>query len=74
MSLTANAARRLETLSTCAKDALYAVLLAVAIYWGIFGTLLDFWDAFPWIAAFVFIERNVFASERESAESGGRKD
>ena len=65
---------RLETWSKCAKYALYAVLLAVAIYWGIFGTFLDFWDAFLWIAAFVFIERNVFEWERESAESGGWKD
>ena len=43
-----------------AKYLLYAVIVGVAVYWGIFGTFLDFWDAFLWIAAFIFIERNVF--------------
>ena len=46
------------------KYLLYAVIVAVAVYWGIFGTVLDFWDAFLWIAAFVFIERNVFKWEK----------
>lgn len=47
-----------------AKYLLYAVIGVAAVYWGIFGTLLDFWDAFLWIAAFVFIERNVVAWEQ----------
>lgn len=42
-----------------AKYVLYAIIVGVAGYWGLFGTFLDFWDAFLWIAAFVFIERNV---------------
>ncbi len=46
--------------SLYAKSLLYAVIVTAAGYWGIFGTLLDFWDAFLWIAAFVFIERNVW--------------
>ena len=46
-----------------AKYLLYAVIGVAAVYWGIFGTFLDFWDAFLWIAAFVFIERNVFEWE-----------
>ena len=48
-----------------AKYLLYAVIAGVAVYWGIFGTFLDFWDACLWIAAFVFIERNVFEWEQE---------
>jgi hypothetical protein len=41
------------------------VLLA-AIYWGIKGDFVDFWDAFLWLVAFVFIELNVFEWRRES--------
>jgi hypothetical protein len=52
-------------LSTRAKFFLYAVLLSVAIYWGFYGAFLDFWDAALWIAAFVFIERNIFKWEEE---------
>ena len=51
--------------SRLAKYLLYAIILAAAGYWGLFGTFLDFWDAFLWIAAFVFIERNVFEGEQE---------
>ena len=54
-----------ERLSTRAKFSLYAVLLSVAIYWGFYGAFLDFWDAALWIAAFVFIERNIFKWEEE---------
>jgi hypothetical protein len=36
-----------------------------AIYWGFAGTFLDFEDAFLWIMAFVFIERNVVIWEKE---------
>ena len=53
------------------KYLLYAVIVGAAVYWGIFGTFLDFWDAFLWIAAFVFIERNVFEWEQE-LDTGGK--
>ena len=57
-----------------AKYLLYAVIVGAAVYWGIFGTFLDFWDAFLWIAAFVFIERNVFKWEKElETEEHGRR-
>ena len=46
-----------------AKYVLYAVIACAAVYWGIFGTFLDFWDASLWIAAFIFIERNVWRSD-----------
>ncbi len=45
--------------STAGKVLLYSILLAAAIYWGIASTFLDFWDAFLWLVAFVFIEMNV---------------
>ena len=51
--------------SRLAKYLLYAIIAGAAVYWGLFGTFLDFWDAFLWIAAFVFIERNVFKGEQE---------
>ena len=42
------------------KVLLYPVLLACAIYWWFKGNFLDFWDAFLWLVAFVFIELNLF--------------
>ena len=41
------------------KSVLYAVLFINAFYWFIEGTLLDFWDAFLWLFAFIFIEMNI---------------
>ncbi len=60
-----------EATNLHAKYLLYAVIVGAAVYWGIFGTFLDFWDAFLWIAAFVFIERNVFEWEKE-LETGSK--
>ncbi|MYC26677.1 MAG: hypothetical protein F4X63_01590 [Nitrospira sp. SB0662_bin_26] len=57
------------TANRLAKYLLYTIILGAAVYWGLFGTFLDFWDAFLWIAAFIFIERNVFAWEREPVAS-----
>mgnify|MGYP001158455151 FL=1 len=51
------------------KGTLYSVLLGCAVFWGISGVFLDFWDAFLWILAFAFIELNVFDwSEAQGAE------
>ena len=41
------------------KFALYAILFGAAVYWGINGDFVDFWDAFLWLVAFFFIEMNV---------------
>ena len=41
------------------KFILYLILFLAAIYWGIAGDFLDFWDAVLWLFAFVFIELNV---------------
>ena len=50
------------------KVILYSTLLYAAIYWGIKGDFVDFWDAFLWLVAFVFIELNVFEWRQESLE------
>lgn len=53
-------------LSKYLKFVLYGVLFAAAIYWGVFGRFLDFWDASLWLFAFIFIELNVFEWQHES--------
>ncbi len=54
--------------SNVIKFVLYTVLLLAAIYWGFNGDFVDFWDAFLWLVAFVFIELNVFEWRQESLE------
>ncbi len=51
--------------SNAAKFVLYSVLLLAAVYWGLKGDFVDFWDAFLWLVAFVFIELNIFEWRRE---------
>jgi len=53
-------------LSKYLKFVLYGVLFAAAVYWGVFGRFLDFWDASLWLFAFIFIELNVFEWQHES--------
>ena len=55
------------TVSNAIKLALYTVLFAAALYWGVAGTFLDFWDAFLWLAAFIFIEMNMFEWKSETS-------
>ena len=62
-TLTRRVLRRLQWL----KALLYSVLLGCAVYWWQTGTFLDFWDAFLWLVAFVFIERNIFVWQAETA-------
>lgn len=52
-------------MSTVLKVILYSTLLLAAIYWGIKGDFVDFWDAFLWLVAFVFIELNIFEWRQE---------
>jgi hypothetical protein len=55
--------------STVSKYILYGTLFAAAVYWGFKGDFVDFWDAFLWLVAFVFIELNVFEwRQEENAE------
>jgi len=55
-------------ISNASKLVLYTLLLFAAIYWGVKGDFVDFWDAFLWLVAFVFIELNVFEWRQESLE------
>lgn len=56
--------------SNATKVVLYSLLLLAAIYWGFKGDFVDFWDAFLWLVAFVFIELNVFEwRQEEKAEA-----
>ena len=55
-------------LSNIGKFILYFLLLLAAIYWGLEGDFVDFWDAFLWLVAFVFIELNVFEWRLEDLE------
>jgi len=59
---------RVVTISKYIKNALYLILFCAAVYWGIFGDFLEFWDAFLWIVAFVFIEMNLFNWKSKMAE------
>jgi hypothetical protein len=54
--------------SNASKFVLYSLLLLAAIYWGVKGDFVDFWDAFLWLVAFIFIELNVFEWRQESLE------
>ena len=54
--------------SNALKFFLYAILLLAAIYWGIKGDFVDFWDAFLWLLAFFFIEMNVVEWRQEELE------
>jgi hypothetical protein len=62
--------RRLNTVGLALKAVLYTILLGCAVYWGIEGSFIDFWDAFLWLVAFVFIEMNFF--EWQNAGQGRR--
>ncbi|MEC9415992.1 MAG: hypothetical protein VYC67_05290 [Pseudomonadota bacterium] len=48
-----------KNISNLSKYVLYPILFFNAFYWGIKGDFIDFWDAFLWLVAFVFIELNI---------------
>ncbi|MBA6416647.1 hypothetical protein H4J50_11535 [Colwellia sp. 6M3] len=50
------------------KATVYSILLLAAVYWGVTGNFLEFWDAFLWIVAFVLIEMNMFEWQAEIAD------
>jgi hypothetical protein len=56
-------------LSNVSKYVLYSILFLAAVYWGVKGDFVDFWDAFLWLVAFAFIELNIFEWQQESAEA-----
>ena len=47
----------------------YGLLFLCAAYWGFEGSFLDFWDAFLWLVAFIFIEMNIFQWHEETEEA-----
>lgn len=53
-------------ISTFCKVAFYSTLFLAAVYWGFKGDFVDFWDAFLWLVAFIFIERNLVEWRQES--------
>jgi hypothetical protein len=53
-------------ISQILKVLLYSLLFLAAVYWGLAGDFVDFWDAFLWLIAFVFIEMNVFEWRQEA--------
>jgi hypothetical protein len=55
-------------LSTVAKVILYSILALAVVAWIITGDFVDWWDAFLWLVAFVFIELNVVEWRHESQE------
>ena len=64
----------LVSISKGVKVILYSILLLAAIYWGIKGDFLDFWDAFLWLVAFVFIEMNIFEWHRDTLKKNTTGD
>jgi len=52
------------------KGFFYLLLFICAALWGLEGSFLDFWDAFLWLVAFIFIEMNIFQWHEETEESG----
>ncbi len=55
-------------LSTAAKFILYSILALAVVAWMVTGDFVDWWDAFLWLVAFVFIELNVVEWRHESHE------
>jgi hypothetical protein len=53
-------------ISNVSKGILYSLLFLAAVYWGLKGDFVDFWDAFLWLVAFVFIELNVVEWREET--------
>ena len=51
------------------KGFFYSLLFVCAIWWGIDGSFVDFWDAFLWLVAFIFIEMNIFQWHEETEEA-----
>jgi hypothetical protein len=60
---------RIMKASKYLKGFLYFLLLLCAVYWGFEGSFLDFWDAFLWLVAFIFIEMNIFRWHEETEEA-----
>ncbi|MDJ0814430.1 MAG: hypothetical protein QNJ23_11950 [Woeseiaceae bacterium] len=60
--------------SNISKFVLYSILFVAAVYWGLYGDFVDFWDAFLWLLAFFFIEMNVVEWRHETLEEQAAAD
>ena len=60
---------RMMAIGKYVKGFFYFLLFFCAVYWGFEGDFLDFWDAFLWLVAFVFIEMNIFQWHEEVEEA-----
>ncbi|MCR8922472.1 hypothetical protein NO559_06790 [Dasania sp. GY-MA-18] len=50
------------------KAILYSTLFIMAVFWGIYGSFTDFFDAVLWLLGFLIIELNIFNWNQEVAE------
>lgn len=50
------------------KGVAYIILFLCFLYWTYMGDVLGSWDAFLWLAAFIFIELNIFQWRQEDEE------
>lgn len=65
---------RLVRVFKIVKSVLYSVLFGAAVFWWFQGDFLDFWDAFLWLVAFVFIEMNIFNWQAETTDEQARQE
>jgi hypothetical protein len=61
----------IKKFSQIVKYISYLILFGAAVYWGIKGDFVDFWDAFLWLLAFFFIEMNIFQWHEEKEQEIG---
>lgn len=54
------------------KFPFWALLVVAVVYWWVLDEPVDAWDAFLWIAAFIFIEINMIAKHEERAKRHAR--
>ena len=59
-------------LNSVIKIIAYLILFAACIYWGYMGDGIGFWDAILWLAAFIFIELNIFQWRQEEEEEDSK--
>ena len=58
----------INEISKISKYILYAILFFNAAFWSISGDFVDWWDAWLWLIAFIFIELNIIQWKDEDIE------
>lgn len=69
VELNGGASRWVFWVSGLAKIVSYLVLIVMAIYWSIYSSFIDGWDAFLWLISFFFIEMNLISWQSENQEA-----